>query len=656
MLLPAIAGALLLVCLLALVLLPPLSRVLGIVALLAALATLALGYLALRGAAASTKAGAGDSSHLDRMKKAQEDVLNLLKKSRIHQEELASEIMGTIRLSAGISRHLASVKGRVHGFDEDFGVASKAVLDIRELVDHFNLQVANLAAASEEAAAASEEMAASVERMSKESGNRYDEIKDLAEMSRMGQEEMKTSLSVIRQVSGSVDALNAFIGSINEIADRTSLLAMNAAIQAAHAGEAGRGFAVVAGEVRKLAASSAESAGAISTRLAALIQTIKKAEETSVNSSQLFSIVEERVQRATDSFLEIRNGSDELAIAGREIRDAVSSLKNISSEIRGASAEVGDSVRGVDERIGHLREVSSGIVADLAEAQSSGAEVNLSALATSQSDVAQLQLGETVLEKTRVGLTATNGESSLASILKLQHMAWVSRVRAVLDGKLRLDPVMMGDHHHCDLGKWMLTEGKSALGDGATFAQLDKKHAEMHAMAKEIVTVHQAGKVEEAERLYPELETLSVAIVELLGSVFKKARRAFMSWKKEYEVGNATIDTQHRRLVELINELSDAIDGGSGKEVLGKVLDGLIEYTATHFGAEEAIFSASAYPDVKEHKRRHADLVRQVTELRRNFQTGHAIISADTMAFLKEWLTGHILGTDQAYASYIAKN
>jgi len=44
-----------------------------------------------------------------------------------------------------------------------------------------------------------------------------------------------------------------------------------------------------------------------------------------------------------------------------------------------------------------------------------------------------------------------------------------------------------------------------------------------------------------------------------------------------------------------------------------------------------------------------------VTELRKNFQTGHAIISADTLAFLKEWLTGHILGTDQAYASYIAK-
>ncbi|MEI6875802.1 MAG: methyl-accepting chemotaxis protein, partial [Spirochaetota bacterium] len=456
----AIFGALLLLCLIAILFFPALSFVAGILGLVSAILVLISAGLGVRRTAASERAEGKASAAAVKVANTRSAVIDLLMKSRIHQEELASEIMGTIRLAAGISQRLLSGKKNVESFDDDFGAAGFAVVNIRELVERFNAQVTLLAQSSEQAAAASEEMAASIERMSKESGDRYEEVKDLADMSRMGQDEMKTSLSVIRQVSSSVDALNSFIGTINDIAERTALLAMNAAIQAAHAGEAGRGFAVVAGEVRKLAASSAESAGAISSRLAALITTIKKAEETSVNSSQIFSIVEEKVQRATDSFFEIRNGTDELALAGREIRDAVASLKGISVGIKDASEEVSESVRGLDDRIGHLKEVSSDIVGNLGTAQDEASRINLSALATSQSDVAQLKIGDAVLARSSEGRGVEESGTALLTIQKLQHVDWIARVRAVLDGKLQIETASIPDHHSCELGLWMEGEGR----------------------------------------------------------------------------------------------------------------------------------------------------------------------------------------------------
>ena len=281
-------------------------------------AALVLGALLLAGrrgsiaADVSTK-GSGSSTR-------DAEVLTLLRKSKDHQEELAGQVLGTIRLAGQITEILAESMGSVDSFKKEFGEGSSSLQSMRGLVDRFETQVAQLTQVSQQSAAASEEMAASIERMSSESGARYEEIKDLASLSHDGQTEMLMSLDIIKKVVASVDSLNGFIASINDIADRTALLAMNAAIQAAHAGEAGRGFAVVAGEVRKLAASSSESAQAISSRLADLIKNIKKAEETSVNSASIFATFEERVRHATDSFLEIRNGTGELALAGREIR------------------------------------------------------------------------------------------------------------------------------------------------------------------------------------------------------------------------------------------------------------------------------------------------------------------------------------------------
>jgi hemerythrin len=72
---------------------------------------------------------------------------------------------------------------------------------------------------------------------------------------------------------------------------------------------------------------------------------------------------------------------------------------------------------------------------------------------------------------------------------------------------------------------------------------------------------------------------------------------AMVTWNDNLSVNVAEIDLQHKKLVGLINELFDAMKIGKGKDVTGKILDGLISYTATHFTQEERYFDKFGYPD-----------------------------------------------------------
>lgn len=128
---------------------------------------------------------------------------------------------------------------------------------------------------------------------------------------------------------------------------------------------------------------------------------------------------------------------------------------------------------------------------------------------------------------------------------------------------------------------------------------------------------------------------------------------ALMAWNTTLSVKVKQFDDQHMKLVDMVNDLHDAMKEGKGNVVLGKILNGLISYTATHFAAEEKLMAQHAYPDAVAHKREHENLVKQVVELQNNFKAGKAILTLDVMMFLKGWLVKHIQGDDRKYGIYL---
>ena len=128
---------------------------------------------------------------------------------------------------------------------------------------------------------------------------------------------------------------------------------------------------------------------------------------------------------------------------------------------------------------------------------------------------------------------------------------------------------------------------------------------------------------------------------------------ALFNWSNNYSVGVLEIDSQHKVLVGLINDLHDGMKQGKGKEALGGVLAELVRYTVYHFGFEEKILEGAKYPDLVEHKRTHKDLVAQVQKIKSDYEAGKTVLSMEVMSFLKDWLGNHILGTDKKYSSHL---
>jgi len=123
----------------------------------------------------------------------------------------------------------------------------------------------------------------------------------------------------------------------------------------------------------------------------------------------------------------------------------------------------------------------------------------------------------------------------------------------------------------------------------------------------------------------------------------------FAKWDSTYSVGVVEIDQQHQKLFAMIGELYDAMKAGKGKDVTGKILDGLAEYTVTHFATEEKYFNEFHYEETVRHKQAHKAFVEKVKQFQEQFKNGHATVTLELLNFLTTWLTEHIKVTDKRY-------
>jgi len=131
---------------------------------------------------------------------------------------------------------------------------------------------------------------------------------------------------------------------------------------------------------------------------------------------------------------------------------------------------------------------------------------------------------------------------------------------------------------------------------------------------------------------------------------------SFIKWHENLSIHFPTIDEQHKKLVHLVNLLHDAMKQGKGKEVLGKALDELINYTVYHFNTEEEYMIKHKYPELLSHKNEHKKLTEDVLKLKDKFEKGEAGITIEVMHFLKNWVADHIEKTDKKMGEYLAKH
>jgi hemerythrin len=126
---------------------------------------------------------------------------------------------------------------------------------------------------------------------------------------------------------------------------------------------------------------------------------------------------------------------------------------------------------------------------------------------------------------------------------------------------------------------------------------------------------------------------------------------AYLGWDHELDTNIPVIDNQHRRIVEYINELHDAIVSAD-REQVGEILEQLVDYTMSHFAFEEELMEQAGYGFIAAHKKVHQMFTKKVADFQMRFELGEDV-SRQLLTTLRTWLINHIKRDDADYAEIV---
>jgi methyl-accepting chemotaxis protein len=220
-------------------------------------------------------------------------MIRLLRDSAIESEGIGEELSAsTEEISTAVVQMAAtgeSINEKSSTLAREASQADEYVRDIIDSMKEMGSVSQDESAAVEQSSAAVEEMVASIQNITRISQERASLIRSLSEQAATGRREMEQTRVDVQSIAESAGAIQQVLKVIQDISERINLLAMNAAIEAAHAGDAGRGFAVVAEEIRKLAESTAGNSAQIAGSVKEIVEKIDAATQRSDETAQSIS-------------------------------------------------------------------------------------------------------------------------------------------------------------------------------------------------------------------------------------------------------------------------------------------------------------------------------------------------------------------------------
>jgi len=191
----------------------------------------------------------------------------------------------------------------------------------------------------EETSSAMHQMAESIRQVGETTGKADELSGQLEAVAQKGTQAVQDSVQAIKRIEQVSRDVNGMVALISDFADRTNLLSLNAAIEAAHAGEAGKGFAVVAEEVRSLAHNSSENAYNITEQLKEMMDVVTNGVQLSEHAGQALTEISRDVRGSADIMREISSSMEEQKEGTQKILDSMSSLVKATEQIRTVAEE-----------------------------------------------------------------------------------------------------------------------------------------------------------------------------------------------------------------------------------------------------------------------------------------------------------------------------
>lgn len=293
-------------------------------------------------------------------------------------QELSSNMTETASAVEEMMASITGIKDQVlrqsEHVDEGNQTIEEMIAALTTLHEHIEQQSVNV----NQSAASIEEMLASIQSVTNTLVRNGENIHTLTTAAEQGRIDIDSVTTEIKEVAEDSSSLLEISQVIQNIASQTNLLSMNAAIEAAHAGESGKGFAVVAEEIRKLAETSGEESKKVATVLGRIKESLDKITASTGKVATQFQSIESEVNIVTDQESTIRNAMEEQSSGSQEVFDAVSQLSDITQQVKDKSEDMVTASNKVLSEHQELKRITNEITNGMAEMASATGEINTS--------------------------------------------------------------------------------------------------------------------------------------------------------------------------------------------------------------------------------------------------------------------------------------
>ncbi len=392
------------------------------------------------------------------------------------RQNSVTECMLDINSVVGQMTSMTSIREMLQGIQE-----------LAPQMENMSVQAEEMGAAAHSTASSASNAASFVEQSLSTATSGVEKIQQAVNFVERSFTQFEHVSQQVQDVLNSMSEIEQIVNVIAEVAEQTNLLALNAAIEAARAGEQGRGFAVVADEVRKLAEHTKISVTTVRQKIGDLSQnshrtagdilslshTMQEGKSVMQGAGQEVEQILNHVVTISRDIQQIAAGSEEQSAVIQEFSQIISLVNDSTHTTERVATQTGEGIYAISQRLGEAR---------------------------------NRQIQNVPLINTQQAL----------ELSKTDHLLWTWRIYNMLLGYEQVDPNNVGTHHDCRLGRWADGPETTALRSNPLFMKLESPHARVHDLARQAALSYSQGNTAQAESLLSEMSQASNEVVNIL--------------------------------------------------------------------------------------------------------------------------------------------